>query len=291
MRGKNAAFLWTIFHSIGDILEEKILLKFNENQYFFWMSLVSGIFSIILALIVGINMTFLAFLILIIYSLALIGGDYCYGKAIQTLPIGLANLIDSGSLFLVLLCDIFLGYIKPKLIFLIIFFIFFGAIYVFSYETNKMKAEIKNKEINLKNIFILITATIFYTSEPYFIKLASSKGADEYGINFVYSIISIIVFYFLYKRDQKNIKPLVAKDKKEFSKTIILLGFIYTLTSLLNMFAYTNDTPILISLIMKLQLFFVVIISTIRKTDKMNVKKVVSLIVGVICIALMTFIS
>ena len=285
MRGKNAAFLWTIIHSIGDTLEEKILLNFNEAQYFFWMSLVSGIISIILSLIVGIDMTFLAFLILIIYSLAMIGGDFCYGKAIQTLPIGLANLVDSGSLFLILLCDMFLGYIKPKLIFLIIFIIFFGAIYVFSYETNKMKSEIKNKEINLKNIFILITATIFYTSEPYFIKLANSKGANEFGINFVYSLISILVFYYLYQREQKNIKAIGLNEKKEFRKTIIILGFIYTITSLLNMFAYASDTPIIISLIMKLQLFFIVIISVLRKTDKMNVKKVVSLIVGVICIS------
>lgn len=29
MKGKNAAFLWSTIHSIGDTLEEKLLLKFN----------------------------------------------------------------------------------------------------------------------------------------------------------------------------------------------------------------------------------------------------------------------
>ena len=291
MRGKTSALAWSIIHSIGDTIEENILLKFNEMQYLFWMTLMTGIVSGILAIIGGIEVSLLSFGVLIIYSLALIGGDFCYMKAIQTLPLGLANLIDSGSLFIILICDIFLGYIAPKISFLILFIIFFFSIYVFSYETNKMKAEITNKKIDLKNIFILITSTIFYASEPYFIKLASSKGANEYGINFIYYLIAIPVFYYLYQKEKKNIPKIKKEDKKSFSIQILLVGIIYAVTGLLYMFAFVGETPILITLITKLQLFFVVIISVLRKTDKMNRKKVISLIVGVICIILMTFIS
>ena len=57
------------------------------------------------------------------------------------------------------------------------------------------------------------------------------------------------------------------------------------------MIALQSETPIIVTLIMKLQLFFVVIISVIRKTDKMNWKKILSLITGVICIVSMTLIS
>ena len=293
MKGKNAAFLWSTIHSIGDTLEEKLLLTFNEAQYLFYMNVTTGIFIVLFSLFNSIEMSFLSFFVVLLYTFAMVGGDFCYAKAIQTLPIGLANLIDSGSLFLVLLCDIFLGYIKPKLIFIILFAIFFISIYIFSYETNKMKGEIKNKKIDLKNIFILITSTIFYASEPYFLKLAGSKGANEYGINLVFCLLAIPIYYFLFKREKKKnrVEKLEGSHKKTFLQTIILLGFIYAITSILSTLAYNSGTPILITLIMKLQLFFVVVISVIRKTDKMNWKKIVSLIVGVICIALMTFIS
>ncbi len=291
MRGKNAAFLWTVIHSLGDTIEEKILLKYNELQYLFWMSFFTGIVAIIFCLFGHVEMSVISFVVLVIYSLAMSGGDFCYAKAIQTLPIGLANLIDAGSLFLILVCDIILGYIKPKLIFLILFAIFFIAIYVFTYETNKMKGEITNKKIDLKNIFILITATIFYASEPYFIKLASSKGANELGINLVYNLVAIPFFYILYLKEKKHLGKLSSKDKKEFYGLTILTGIIYAFTGLLNMIAYQADTPILIALIMKMQLFIVVILSVIRKTDKMNLKKFLSLLVGIICILIMSFLN
>lgn len=291
MKGKSAAISWSIIHSIGDTIEENILLKYNENQYLLWMTIITGIFVTVISFIGGLELSILSFFVCIAYSFAIIGGDVCYIKAIQTLPLGLANLIDAGSIFIILLCDIFLGYIKLQLNFLLLFLIFFLSIYIFSCETNKMKDEITKKKIDLKNIFILITSTIFYASEPYFIKIASSKGANEYGINFVYYLIAIPFFYYLYKKDKKNIKPLPPKEKKEFKKLILLTGIIYTITSILYMLAYIGETPIIITLITKLQLFGVVIISVIRKTDKMNWKKTISLIVGVCCIIGMTLLT
>lgn len=293
MKGKNAALSWSVIHSIGDTIEEKLLLTFNEARYLFWLNVTIGIFVGLFSLFNSIEMSLLSFGVVILYAASMVGGDFCYAKAIQTLPIGLANLIDAGSLFLILLCDIFLGYIKPKAIFLLLFAIFFASIYVFSYETNKMKGEIKNKKIDLKNIFILITSTIFYASEPYFLKLATSKGGNEYGINLVFYLVSIPIYYVLLHHEKKKqgLKKLEKKEQKTFFLYILLLGGIYSITTILSTIAYASGTPIIITLIMKLQLFLVVMISVIRKTDKMNWKKVVSLLVGILCIAIMTFIS
>lgn len=293
MEGKKAALLWTTIHSIGDTLEEKVLLKFNETQYLFWLNFIICLFVCVFSLFGSIEMSLLSSFVVILYAAAMAGGDFCYAKAIQTLPIGLANLIDSGSLFLILLCDIFLGYIKPKLIFLVLFLIFFIAIYVFSYETNKMKGEIVNKKIDLKGIFILIASTIFYASEPYFLKLATSKGGNEYGINLVFYLASLPIYYALLSHEKKKntVKKIEKKDRKTFFGNILLLGGIYSITTILSTLAYRAGTPIIITLLMKLQLFIVVIISVIRKTDKMNFKKTVSLLVGVICIVLMTLMS
>lgn len=290
MSGKLLATAWSVLHSIGDSIEEKMLLQFNEKQYLFYINLFSGVFSLIIALIGGIELTLLSFLVLVIYALAMIGGDFCYVKAIEKLPIGLANLIDSGGLFIILICDICLGYIKPNFLFLILFLIFFISICIFSNETNKMKDEITNKKIDLKNIFIIITSTIFYASEPYFLKLAVSKGANEYAESLIFYFVAIPIFYYLYKKEKKNISIQKA-EKKSFFLNGILLSFIYAITSILSMFAYVDGSPTMITLIMKSQLFLIVIISIIRKTDKMNIKKTVSLIVGALAIMVMTLIS
>ena len=81
------------------------------------------------------------------------------------------------------------------------------------------------------------------------------------------------------------------EEKKSFFRSVIILGIIYTITSMLYMLAYIGETPIIITLLTKLQLFGVVIISVIRKTDKMNVKKIISLFIGVACIIGMTLLS
>jgi len=103
--------------------------------------------------------------------------------------------------------------------------------------------------------------------------------------------VAIPVFYYLYHKEKKNLPTRKKKEKNTFIKYIIILGIIYAITSLLYMLAFIGETPILITLITKLQLFFVVILSVIQKTDKMNYKKTLSLIVGVVCIILMTLIS
>ncbi len=291
MQGKKSAIACSIINSIGNTVEEQVLTKFDESEYLFWSTLVIGIMTLIFSIFNPIEITPLSFGILIIYSIAMIGGDYCYVKALTTLPIGLAQLISTGNVFIILICDIFLGYITPKFIFLILFFIYFGSVYIFSIETNKLKNKISNKKINLKNIFILITSTIFYASEPYFIKLASSKGANEFGINLTFYLIATPFFFYLYQKEKKEIPKKNKKETKEFFKYILLLGIIYTIIDFLYMYAFIGETPIIVTLIMNLQIFFVVIISVIRKTDKMNTKKTISLIVGILCIIMMTLFS
>ena len=91
MKGKNAAFLWSTIHSIGDTLEEKLLLTFNEMQYLFYMNVTTGIFIVLFSLFNSIEMSIISLGVVLLYTLAMIGGDFCYAKAIQTLPIGLAN--------------------------------------------------------------------------------------------------------------------------------------------------------------------------------------------------------
>ena len=285
MKGKLYAVLWNFLHSAADILEEKILLQTKEHTYFFFQSLSLLLFTFLFSLFFKIELTWLASGIIILYSISCIGGDYCYVKAIPYVPIGLANLISSGGLFIILICDIILGYIEPKPIFILLFFLFVGAILIFSLETNKMKEKIK-KKIDLNYILMLFISTIFYSAEPYFIKLINSKGANEWGINLVSSFVIMCWWGINYKKHK-------IKKQKENTKQnillIVLVGFFYSITSFLYMSAYIGESPLIITLILQLQVFLVVIISVIQKTDKMNLKKVISLIVAVLCLVAMTF--
>ncbi len=290
MQGKKAAFMWSIFHSLADTIEDNLLTKFDEIKYLFYVNLITGIFIFIYTFFNPIEISLFSFIAIIFYAIATIGGDFCYIKALKNLPIGLANLIDSGSVFLILLCDIAVGYITPRFIFFFLFLIYIISIYIFSKETNKMKEEITCKKIDLKQIFILITSTIFYAAVPYFLKIALKNGANESGVNFIYYIIAITFFFFLYKIHQKKhcIKKDDSKNRQFFIKNVLFIGFLFCLTSLLSVLAYKTAAPVVVMLLMKLQLFFVVIISVIRRTDKMNLKKTISLITGIICIILLT---
>ena len=109
----------------------------------------------------------------------------------------------------------------------------------------------------------------------------------------IFYLVSLPIYYALFHHEKKKyqLKKIEKNDKKLFFGYIFILGLIYAITTILSTIAYASSTPVIVGLIMKLQLFIVVIISVVRKTDKMNVKKVISLLVGVVCIALMTFIS
>lgn len=82
MSGKKTAFIYTIFHSIADSIEENVLLKFNEAKYLFWLNLTIGILVLGISLFNSIEMSLISFGVIILYTFAIVGGDFCYVKAI-----------------------------------------------------------------------------------------------------------------------------------------------------------------------------------------------------------------
>ncbi len=288
MKGKTCAILWNFIHSIGDVIEEKVLLETDEKKYLFGLNFSVLLGLLIMSLFFPMKLTMISCVAIFLYTIAFTGGDYCYAKSIVHVPLGLANLISSGGLFINLICDIILGYVKPNIIFFILFLVFFFSVTAFSAETNKMKKEIQNKKVDLAYIFLLITSTIFYAAEPYFIKLANSLGANESGINIISSLFATIWWGLVYFKTRK-------KDSKEESQKlgwkIFLLGAIYTITSILYMKAYADGAPVIISLILQLQVFIIVIISVIQKTDKMNAKKILYLILSVLSLVFMALLN
>ena len=67
MHGKKASVTWSILHSIGDTIEEDILLNYHENSYLFWMNLVTGIITILFSIFGGLEMSFVSFFFNYVY--------------------------------------------------------------------------------------------------------------------------------------------------------------------------------------------------------------------------------
>lgn len=292
MRGKQSGFLSTILYTISDFTLDKAVQKFDEYKISFVFLFIAGIFQIILSFFVGFELSFISFLVSFIYTFAMICAYRCYLKAIDKLPISLVSLIESGDMFLVLICDLFLGYISLKPIFFVLFIIFFLAIYTFTKETEKMKDEIKAKKIDIKAVSILIISIIFYASEPYFIKLMSSKGANEVAINIMYSIIAVPYFYYLYRKNNKvNKQEKSCRKNNKWLWWALFIGITSSVGDYFYMKAFVLETPIIIYLINKLKVFLLVILAVVTKSDKMNLKKVISLLVGMAAIIILTIIS
>lgn len=291
MKGKQSGLLSTILYTISDFTLDKAVQKFDEYKISFIFLLVGGIFQVILAMFTGFELSFISFLVSLVYSFAMIAAYRCYLKAIDKLPISLVSLIESGDMFLILICDLALGYISPKPIFFVLFIIFFFAIYIFTKETEKMKDEIKTKKIDIKAVSILLISIIFYASEPYFIKLMSSKGANEVAINIMYACVAVPYFYYLYRKNKVNIQTENNSKKSYWILVAIFIGICSSIGDYFYMKAFVLETPIIIYLITKLKVFLLVLLAVITKSDKMNFKKFISLIIGMAAIIALTLIS
>lgn len=289
MRQRGAAFLWDFINGIADVFEEKILLNFSEYKYMFWSNFVILGIGLLMGFIFGIEMTFFSFFVTILYSVSIIGGDVCYIKGIKNTTLSVANLLSSGTMFIILICDILLGYIKPNINFFILFIVYFISVFIFTRETDKMKSEITKKKIELKGVVYILISVIFYSAEPYFIKLATSKGANEFGMNILMSLIAVLFFYYQMRKIKE---PKMYKEKqKSFVLNIFFISILYAIADFLYLYAFKEGTPIVISLIINLQIFVVVLFSVIAKTDKFNLIKIISLLTSVGSVILMLLIQ
>lgn len=200
--------------------------------------------------------------------------------ALKNIPIGLGALLENSDLFLVLVIDIILGnlVLTPK--FVILFLLFIVSIIWFTIETNKIKDDIKFKKIRFIGIIFILLSVLFYGIEPYIIKWANTLGANEVAINFGYSIFAIPYFFI---KSRNNTKSIKRKDNK-IIYLIILIGLFEAIYYIFATIGYIYETPIIVNIIQEIRVFLLVILSAIFKTDKINLKKVIAILLGIVSI-------
>lgn len=293
MNKRITAVVSSISNSFCDFSLDIAVNKYSIYKILLYTSIISLFFQVLYAFYAGISVTVQAVPIILIRGLIVLLGYLCYVNALKNIPIGLAALLENLDLFIVLIIDILFGslIITSKFIFLFILFII--SVLWFTLETNKIKDEIKFKKIRFIGILFILLSVLFYAIEPYIIKYVNTLGANEVAINFGYSVVAIPFFFFKSKtfggiKSFAGIKR-INNDKKNFH-LVVLIGLFEAIYYIFGTIGYIYETPIIVNIIQEIRVFLLVILSVIFKTDKMNLKKAIAILLGMISITGIYFI-
>lgn len=287
MNKRITAVVSSVFNSFCDFTLDITVNKYSIYKVLLYTSIISLFFQILYMFYAGISITTKAIPIILIYGLIILLGYLCYVKALKNIPIGLAALLENLDLFIVFIIDIVLGnlILTPKFIFLFVLFII--SIVWFSLETNRIKEEIKFKKIKFIGIVFILLSVLFYGIEPYIIKYANTLGANEVAINFGYSFVAIPFFIFKSKTSSASQEE---NNNKKFFHLVGLIGLFESIYYIFGTIGYIYETPIIVNIIQEIRVFLLVILSVIFKTDKMNWKKAIAMLLGMISITGIYFI-
>jgi len=275
------AVVSSVFNSFCDFTLDIAVNKYSMYKVLLYTSIISMFFQILYAFYVGISITIWAVPIILIFGLIMLLGYLCYVNALKNIPIGLAALLENLDLFMVLIIDIILGNLVITSKFIFLFVLFIISVLWFTIETNKIKDEIKFKKIKIIGIVFILLSVLVYGIEPYIIKLANSLGANEVAINFGYSIVAIPFFFFKSKKyDESNEKG----NNIEFVYLITLVGLFEAIYCIFGTIGYIYETPVIVNIIEEIRVFLLVVLSAIFKTDEINLKKAIAILLGMIAI-------
>jgi len=101
------------------------------------------------------------------------------------------------------------------------------------------------------------------------------------AINLGYSIVAIPFFFY----KSKNSDKLKGKDNKKFIYLVALIGLFEAIYYIFGTIGYIYETPIIINIIQEIRVFLLVVLSAVLKTDKINFKKAIAILLGMISIA------
>ena len=286
MNKRLPAIISTVSNSFCDFTLDIAVNKYSMYFILFGTALGSFLFQLIYGIINGVTFTYSSLIFIFINGFCMLLGYIFYVQALKRLPVALTGLIESGSLFAYLFIDFICGYLSINLWFLFLFFMFIVSIFIFSYDTYKEKNKNKIKKIKMSGILILLCSMFFYGLEPYLIKFASNRGANEIGINFGYYFFAL-PFFFIMMLKNKNKQTKNGNNKA--IKLIILISFFEAIYYLFGTMGYVNEVAVINAIIQEIRVFLLFMLSIAFGTDKLSLNKVIAIIIGflsIICIYL-----
>ena len=281
MNKRLPAIISTVSNSFCDFTLDIAVNKYSMYFILFGTALGSFLFQLIYGIINGVTFTYSSLIFIFINGFCMLLGYIFYVQALKRLPVALTGLIESGSLFAYLFIDFICGYLSINLWFLFLFLMFIVSIFIFSYDTYKEKDKNQIKKIKMSGILILLCSMFFYGLEPYLIKFASNRGANEIGINFGYYFFAI-PFFFIMMLKNKNKQTKNGNNKA--IKLIILISFFEAIYYLFGTMGYVNEVAVINAIIQEIRVFLLFMLSIAFGTDKLSLNKVIAIIIGFLSI-------
>jgi len=284
MNKRISAVISTISSSFCDFTLDIVVNKYNTSFILLWTTIGSFIIQLIYGCMVGISFTAESIIYVGIYGISMLLGYVFYVLALWRIPVALTALIESGSLFAFLIIDSICGYIDVNLWFCILFILFVFSIFLFSFDTFKFDGY-KIKKIKIVGILMLLVSMFFDGLEPYLIKFASNSGANEIAINMGYYLFAIPLFILIYIKKRKETKKKIVLIKKyEIIKYILLISIFEAIYYLFGTIGYINEAVVVNAVIQEIRVFLLFILSIIVGKDKLTLKNVIAIIMGMLSI-------
>ncbi len=285
MNSRFTALISALANTFCDLTLDIAVNKYQIYFVLFFTTVFSTILQLIYGIFNNITITINAIPFVIIYGVCTVSGYFAYTKSLTKLPVGLAVMIESGScLFLFLIIDYLLGDLKLNSHFILFFVLFLLGIGIIIYDNIKIKNQMKNKNFQLSGLVIITLAVIFYTIEPYLIKISGSMGANEVAINLGYYLVAIPCFGYMYYKERKKKSSQKPINKKHFIFLVILISILETLYYLLGTISYINETTFIVGAIQQLRIFLILVLPAILRTDRLTWRETIGLILGIIAI-------
>lgn len=281
MNKRLPAIISTVSNSFCDFTLDIAVNKYSMYFILFGTALGSFLFQLIYGIINEVTVTYSSLIFIFINGFCMLLGYIFYVQALKRLPVALTGLIESGSLFAYLFIDFICGYLSINLWFLFLFLMFIVSIFIFSYDTYKEKDKNQIKKIKMSGILILLCSMFFYGLEPYLIKFASNRGANEIGINFGYYFFAIPFFFIMML---KNKNKETKNNNNKAIKLIILISFFEAIYYLFGTMGYVNEVAVINAIIQEIRVFLLFMLSIAFGTDKLSLNKAIAIIIGFLSI-------
>lgn len=286
MNSRLTALISALANTFCDLTLDIAVNKYQIYFVLFFTTIFSTIFQLIYGLVNNITFSATSLPFVILYGICTLCGYFAYAKSLTKLPVGLTVMIEAGScLFLFLLIDYFLGELQLDSHFVLFFILFILGIGIIIYDNIKVKNQMKNKHFQLSGLLIVMLAVIFYTIEPYLIKISSNMGANEVAINLGYYLIAIPCFGYLCYKERKNVSIKKPIKKINFIFIVLIISILETMYYLLGTISYMNEMTFIVGAIQQLRIFLLLILPAIFKTDRLTWREIIGLIFGVTAIA------
>lgn len=283
MNKRVPAIISTISNSFCDFTLDKAVNEYNMYLILLGTAIGSFIIQYAYGLLTDVVITPNSVIYIILYGICVLFGYILYVESLKRLPVSLAALIESGSLFAYFLIDSICGFIKINFWFCFLFIVFLFSIFLFTYDSYNIKATKKRKKIKLIGIIILLCSMFFYSLEPYLIKIASIAGANEVGINLGYYLFAIPWFLYMYQKHSEGTKK-IKKKKFKAIKYILLISFFEAIYYLFGTMGYINEVAVINAIIQEIRVFLLFFLSVFFGDEKLTTKKLIAISLGIISV-------